>query len=251
VPTALVVEQAASDPGRSTGDGIGRGARAAIGGAIGTLLGIVVSGPVAVVLVQALHPQPPWVDARTFAARFHPLQTLPYLGGVVLVGGLLLLVVGLRDLAGARHKTQANLALVLAGVFAALVFLNYVVQSTVVPVLASDYDEANGPLLGALTMANPRSLGWALEMWGWGFAGVATGLLGPVFHGARLENATRRALMANAAMSVAGTAWTVIAPGWVMTPAGLAMYAAWNALLVAMALLVFAAVRRRVRRETA
>ena len=53
--------------------------------------------------------------------------------------------------------------MLLAGVFASLVFLNYVVQSTFLPHLARHRSPADDPLIGALAMANPTSLAWALR----------------------------------------------------------------------------------------
>jgi len=36
-------------------------------GAAGTLLGVILSGPLAVLVVNATHPQPAWESARVFA----------------------------------------------------------------------------------------------------------------------------------------------------------------------------------------
>ena len=77
-----------------------------------------------------------------------------------------------------RPVTQA--ALVFTGVYAALVALNYVVQTTFVPALVTHGDIADAPLIAAFTMAQPRSLAWGLEMWGYGFLGLATWLVAPV-----------------------------------------------------------------------
>src|SRR5689334_13171291 len=45
--------------------------RVGIGGAVATLFGIVLSGPRALVWLNAAHPQPDWTDAETFARHFH------------------------------------------------------------------------------------------------------------------------------------------------------------------------------------
>jgi hypothetical protein len=84
-------------------------------------------------------------------------------------------------------------------------------------------------------------------MWGWGFFGVATWLVAPVFGGSALERATRLTFRGNGPVSVVGALATVARPGWVMTPAGLAAFAAWNLLLAAMALLAFLSLRQRLR----
>lgn len=86
-------------------------------------------------------------------------------------------------------------------------------------------------------MANPLSLCWGIEMWGYAILGVATWVLA-VFY---LE--TNKILVfllrLNGWMSVAGAVLTVINLEWVMTPAGLAAYAAWNILMIVLMILIY------------
>ncbi|MFI5309164.1 MAG: hypothetical protein ACHQ53_17540, partial [Polyangiales bacterium] len=140
--------------------------RAGVHGAIGTIAGIVLSGPLAVALVNTTHPQPPWGGPALFARSFHPIQVIPYPGGIFLVAGVVLLIASVRGLAQPAQQILADVALVFCAVFATLVFLNYIVQTTYVPVLARDYTEATGSILTLFSMSNPKSLAWALEMWG-------------------------------------------------------------------------------------
>jgi hypothetical protein len=221
-------------------------ARLGMVGAAATLVGILLSGPLAVWLVNATHPQPPWAGPELFARSFHPIQILPYPGGIVLVAGLVLLIAGARAAADDAKAALADAALVFCAVSATMVCLNYVLQTTFVPVLASEHRDSDAALLAALSMSNPKSLAWALEMWGWGFLGVATWLVAPGFRGGRLERATRWAFVANGLVSIAGAVWTVLRPGWVMTGAGLIVFALWNLLLLAMAWLALLAFRRRL-----
>lgn len=229
---------------RPTGGGPLRLAR---WGALGTLAGFVLSGPAAVAFVTAVAPQPRWQGAEVFARHFHPVQMLPYAGGLVLVVALLVLLASLAVLAPEALRARAVAALLFAAPFAAFIFLNYVLQTTFVPVLARAYEPTDAALLGALSMSNPRSLAWGIEMWGWGFLGVATWLLAPVFTGGALERATAMAFVANGVVSVIGTLWTVARPGWVMTGIGLAMFAVWNLLLATMAVLALLSLGRRSR----
>jgi len=225
------------------------GCRLGISGAIGTILGIVVSGPLAVGLVEATHPQPPWNGPALFARSFHPIQIVPYAGGILLVAGLVLLIASSHAIADDSQRPLANAALVFSAVFATLVFMNYIVQTTFVPGLVNGYVEPSAPILAALSMANPKSLAWAFEMWGWGFLGVATWLVARVFSSTRLERAAGRALAANGPISIGGGVWTAVQPGWMMTRAGLVAFALWNVLLFAMAVLVLIALRRRLRAD--
>ena len=213
--------------------------------ALGALLGVLLSGPLAVALVNATHPQPPWRDAAAFAHNYHPIQLLPYAGGILLVAALIVLVSSLHASARVGDKAMTGAALVFAAAFAAFIFFNYVAQTTFVPDLARRYEPANAPIIAALSMSNPRSLAWGIEMWGWGLLGVATWLLSPVFDRTALERAAALTFMANGPVSIAGALWTIARPGWVMTPAGLAAFAAWNVLLAAMAALAFIALGRR------
>lgn len=213
--------------------------------AAGTLLGVLLSGPVAVALVGMTHPQPPWQGAEVFARSYHPIQMLPYLGGIVLVVALVGLSASVHAMARDEHKVRTQIALVLTGVFATLIFFNYVVQTTFLPDLARNFEDRSAPVIAAFSMANPKSLAWGIEMWGWGLLGVATWLIAPVFHGNRLERATALAFILNGPISIAGAIWTVASPGWVLTSTGLVAFALWNALLALMAALALAAFRRR------
>jgi hypothetical protein len=211
------------------------------------LLGVVLSGPLAVVVIELTRPQPAWANPRIFAEHYHPLQTMPYVAGLLLVGGFVALVASLHAMARAELRGRTTIALVFTAVFATFVFLNYVLQTTFVPALASRDLEANGPLVAALSMVNPRSLGWCLEMWGYGFLGVATWLVAPVLSGDRLERLTAWTLVANGPVSIAPVAAMAAWPGWTMTIPGLAAFVAWNLLVLAMAGLALATFRRRLR----
>ncbi|HET7545302.1 MAG TPA: hypothetical protein VFK05_35795 [Polyangiaceae bacterium] len=217
-------------------------------GATGVLIGIFLSGPLAVGLVNVTHPQPPWHGARAFAAAYHPLQLLPYLGGIVLVSALLVLMASLREVAPEVHRARVGAALIFSSAFAALIFFNYVVQCTFLPELTRDYDPDDAALIAALSMSNPTSLAWGIEMWGWGLLGIATWLAAPAFRASGLERATARCFAANAPLSIAGALLTVVRPGWVMTLPGLVAFGAWNLLLTAMALLAWLSLRRREQR---
>jgi hypothetical protein len=209
-----------------------------------TLLGIVVSGPLALLVVSATHPQPQWQGPELYARSFHPIQVFPYLGGLLLVGGLVSLITSIHALARDDYKPLTGTAVVLAAVFATFIFFNYVVQTTYLPTLARHYDDRYAGVVATLSMANPTSLGWAIEMWGYAFIGVATWLVAPVFHGGRLERVTAWTFIANGPVSLAGGILTTAHPGWVMTTAGLVAFSVWNVLLAVMAALALAVFRR-------
>lgn len=57
--------------------------------------------------------------------------------------------------------------------FTAVVFLNYIIQTTYVPYLAINRPPELAAVLPVFTMANPGSFAWALEMYGWGGIGLS------------------------------------------------------------------------------
>lgn len=213
---------------------------------IGVVVGIVLSGPLAVLWVESSHPQPPWQSAQVWVDHYHPGQLLPYAGGFVLVASSIAWIASVHAGAARNRRGLSAAALVFTGAFAALIFLNYLFQAVVLPSLVSDYDPNDATLVAALSMANPRSLAWQVEMWGWGAFGVATWLVAPTFGGSRLERATGIAFTANGVLSVVGAVLTVVLPGWVLSSGGLVAFATWNGLLLVMALLCLRVFRARL-----
>lgn len=209
-------------------------------GALGTMAGILLSGPIAVALVEAVAPQPPWSGPEAFVAAWSPWQVVPYVAGFVLVGSLVALMVGAWVVAPPRHRPRATLALVLTGVFATMIVINYTLQVALVPSLVAGARASHGVLVEVFSMGNPTSLAWALEMIGYGVLGVATWIAAPVMADLGLRWAAR-AFVANGVMSVAGAVWTALDPGWEPTTAGLVAFALWNVVLFAMAWLALAA----------
>lgn len=218
-------------------------ASSAVTGAAVTLAGIVLSGPVSLALVR-LHPQPAWSGPDAFARAFHPLQTMPYFTGFLLVGGALYLIAALHVLARDGVRARAAAALGFAAAFAALIIFNYIVQTTFVPALVHSRSAETAPLLTALSLSNPAALGWAIEMWGYAVLGVATWLIAPVLSDYGRSGRVAAALfVANGPVSIVGAVWTALRPGWVMTPAGFGMFAGWNLLVLVMVALVIPALR--------
>jgi hypothetical protein len=224
--------------------------RTGIYAAMATLIGLLLSGPPAIVLLAELHPQPPWQGAEVFAQNFHPSQAFPYWAGFFLVGAYVVLMASLHALATEAQKPRATAALVFTAAFASLVFLNYVLQTTVIPGLVRPYSPENAAVIALLSMSNPTSLAWALEMWAWAFLGVATWLASPIFSTGRVERLASAAFVANGVSSVFSALCTAARPAWVMTVPGFVGFLSWNALVFAMSMLVVLALRRRLRDQT-
>ena len=162
------------------------------------------------------------------------------------------MIAALQALAREPLRARATAALGFAAAFAALIFFNYVVQTTFVPALVQGGSPDDRPLVAALALSNPRALGWAIEMWGYAVLGVATWLIAPVLADYGRSGRVAAALfVANGPVSIVGAVWTALQPGWVMTPPGLALFALWNLLVIAMVTLAIAAFRTNVRNATA
>ncbi len=66
--------------------------RLGIFGAAANIAGIVLSGPLGLVLVTLIHPNPAWTTPQAWAANFHPIQTFPFFGGFLLLGGYVVML---------------------------------------------------------------------------------------------------------------------------------------------------------------
>jgi hypothetical protein len=209
-------------------------------GAMVALTGYILSGPAGFLLVRSVQPQPAWESAATFARYYHVVQDVPYYFGLLLIGGMLMLAAGHCLLARDEpHEVRfhALLSLAWTTAFAALIFFNYLVQTTYVRHLALAYEPAHDTAITIFSMANPRSLAWATEMWGYGILGVATWLLAGYYRGR--SRPIRLLLIANGIVSILTVVFTVIDISWVLTPFGLAGYFVWNALMIALMALLW------------
>jgi thiol:disulfide interchange protein len=94
-------------------------------------------------------------------------------------------------------------------------------------------------------LQNPKSIAWAIEMWGYGLFGIATWLVAPVLDRTPIERAAGRLMIANGVISLAGGFVTAFKLDWVMTTAGMVSYRLWNVLVFALAALLVATFRAR------
>jgi len=225
--------------------------RLVLWGAVVTLVGALLSGPVSVAVLAVIRPASTWVDAATFARDYRPVDALPYFLGFMLVAGSVMMITAMYHAAEDRHRPPALMAVVSVTAYAALVLFNYVNQTTFLPALVRSYRPENDVLIGALTMANPLSLAWALEMWSYAFLGLATALVAPVFYRSRLEKTVAWLLVANGVVSVISALVTAADLDWVLTTPGLVGFMVWNVLLIVITFLIVVAARRRMAAQTA
>lgn len=213
------------------------------------IVGLLLSGPVGMLIISLTKPQPAWQLTQIFAANYHWIQAFPYFAGFLIIIGFLLMMIGLYEISEPDKRVYALAALVFTVVFAALVSLNYIFQTTFVPALLNTYARDKNEIVSAFTMANPNSLGWALEMWGYAFLGAATWFASKLFGRSKLERFIAFLFILNGITSITSALWTAIDSSWIATTAGLIAYVVWNVLILAIAVSVLYVVRSRLNAE--
>ena len=202
-------------------------------------IGILFSGPVGLFIVRASGEQPPWQSVKVFVENYSPIQAMPYAFGFLLVAGFLLFFASLVNAGKDEQKPLEMMGLTLGIVFGSLISLNYIIQVAYIP-NALDQNEA---ILSFATMANPKSLAWAIEMFGYAILGLATIVVAPLFSGGGLQRTIKRLLIVNGVASIGGAvAATMDLSAMLSTPAMIGYYF-WNILIVVIMVLIIAQFR--------
>lgn len=217
-------------------------------GAMLTAAGIIASGPLAIVVVALVQAQPLWDGPALYVDSFHRIQTLPFYFGFLLVVGSILMLVSVYLLS--RRRAAALAALIFMSIGASFAIVNYVTQTTFIPALVNVYAPELDPVITLLSMANPGSLAWALEMWGYGFMGLGTWLAAGFFGTSRLERVAKTLFILNGAVSIFGALIASMDLAGVFTVAGLVGYGVWNLLYLALAVVFFRVLQTRRAAET-
>ena len=210
-------------------------------GALVALLGFIMSGPAAFLIVHLVKPQPVWVSPEVFAANYSMIQDLPFYFGFLLIGGMLMVVAG-HYLNFKEDDDEKKFHLLISFgwtvAFFALISFNYICQTTFVHNLALNYKPEYDSAIAIFSMSNPLSFCWANEMWGYAFLGIATMLMAGYYR--NKNNFIRVLLVANGIVSVISAVWTIIDVSWVMTTVGLIAYFVWNVLMIVMMFGIYA-----------
>ena len=219
--------------------------RMAIGGAALTIAGVVLSGPIGFLLVSFVHPPGAWDGAAAFARDFRAIDAAPFAAGFALILGWVMLVAGIASMALPATRPRATVAVIFTAVFAALITFNYICQTTLVPGLARAYRPEYDGIIATFSMANPLSLSWGIEMWGYACLGVATWFLADVFARGRVERMVAALMRVNGVVSVAAAVLYAVRHDWPLGIAGFVAYCIWNVLVFVLAGLVVIALRAR------
>jgi len=210
--------------------------------AIITICGTLFSGPLAFLAVSAIQPQPEWGGPQVYVDNFHPIQSITFYFGFLLVCGSVLMIAYIYY---TSQDFRTLLALIFTSIACGLISFNYFTEATFIPALVRNYTPAQDAILTTFAVTNPYSLFWVIEMWGYGFLGLGTLFAAGFFTTRGLEGVTRVLFLANGVVSLAGALYTSIRLEWVLSVAGLVSYGLWNILYLALAVLFLLVVRRR------
>jgi len=208
--------------------------------AILVIVGSMFSGPFGYLIVNLVNPIP-WKDASSFAAQYHPIQTLPYWFGFLYLAGFILFIATSRQLLKEKDWIFGDAALVTTSVFAALIGFNYILQVGFIPNARMD----PGEVFAAFAMNNPKSISWSIEMFGWGFLGASTWLISPAFTNSRLQRIARALLITNGVGSIFNAVLVSVLPSFVLQVPGLLAYFIWNAMIWVIMILIIIDIRAK------
>ena len=166
--------------------------------------GAVLSGPVAAVVVSRVAPQPAWTGVDRLRRQLPPCAGAPLRARVPPSRRIRVVLRVVPRACGCVLRVRASAALVFTGIYASLIFTNYTMQLGFIPRVLKE----RPAYLAALTMANPSSFAWFLEMFGYAAMGVATWLLADGFRGSHRADAIRWLLIGNGVLSILGAACT-------------------------------------------
>lgn len=196
------------------------------------IFGIIFSGLVFPLITTIFYPQPQWQNAELFIESFHPLQTATFFCGYFLVIGSLFTFIALYLTSNETHKMWALSGLAINVVFTALVFLNYIIQTTYIPYLSTNNPPETSSVLAVFSMANPGSLAWALEMYGWGGIGLSFVFMAFIFENNKLQQTLKILFLVNGISSCISAIITSVNMNWLFSPAGFAALIIWNLLVL-------------------
>jgi hypothetical protein len=182
-----------------------------------------------------------WVDAATYAARYRRLEQVPFWFGFLFIGAWLAFFARLAAHAEPADRMRALAALAVAAAYAAMIATNYTLQIGYVPQLAARAD----PAVAYLTMANPESVAWVLEMFGYAMLGAACWVAAPLFRDAPRGATIVALLRTNGIVNIAGAVAMEFGADWLLAPIGVAAYLLWNGLVVGTMAVIAVAFRPR------
>lgn len=200
-----------------------------------TIAGILFSGPLGLFISNLVQAQPSWENAEVFILHYHPIQRLTFLFGFIMILGFVMFISAIGQLADNQvKKVYSGMAIIFAAVYVVIIGLNYTLQVAYIPAVM----HLNPEVAGMLTMVNPMSVSWVLEMFGYAFLGLSVWFLVPLLEGSKRTGTIRVLMILNGIVSILGAIITVFNISWVLSTAGLISYLVWNLLILIIMVLV-------------
>ena len=180
-------------------------------------------GPLAVLFASL-----PWF-------KYEIIQRFSLIPGLLLAPTFIILMTSLHYYAPESKKIFTQIGISFAVVFAVMVGFSYYLQLTMVHQYGII---GNKQAITILSMANPRSLYWIIEMFAYGFLGMATLVIAPIFKDGKLDNLIQRSMIINGVVSIASMIYYVINPDMTLQIIGLIGYVVWNIIFLTLLILL-------------
>jgi len=211
-----------------------------------TLIGTLISGPITFLAVSEIKPQPEWISAQVYVDNYHPIQSITFYFGFLLILGSVMMIAFIHS---KQKSLKSLLAVIFTAIGAGLISFNYSTEATIIPALVRNYSSELDPIIRILSVTNPYSIFWSIEMWGYGFLGLGTLLSMGYFGDQSVEKWAKALFLANGILSCVGALITGIYVEWVLSTVGLVSYALWNVLYMVLAILFLLVVTRRAKEK--
>ena len=144
-----------------------------------------------------------------------------------------------------KDRFLGDSALIATSIFATLIGMNYLLQVGFVPKAIAQPNE----VLAAFTMNNPDSICWMLEMFGWGFLGVALWLVISAFDNFKFGKIIKGLIILNGVGSIVASVLAALLPSSLLLQIpGLIAYFVWNILIWVIMILVIIDLRKNLQK---
>jgi hypothetical protein len=147
--------------------------------------------------------------------------------GFLLIPAFISMIVSIHVL-NSSHKMMSMVGVVFSGMYGVLISLNYALEMSFIG--------RQTPVPDAFNMENPESIFWTIEVLGYFFMGLSTGILVPMFHSNITDRAIQLFFLINAVLGVGG-----LIGYWMDFPLTIMLggLMVWNIVMPIAAILVF------------
>lgn len=147
--------------------------------------------------------------------------------GFLLIPAFISMIVSIH-LLNTSHRMMGMVGVVFASMYGVLISLNYALELSFIG--------RQTPIPDAFNMENPESIFWTIEVLGYFFMGLSTGMLVPLFHANMIDRAIQFLFLINAILGIGG-----LIGYWMDFPLSMMLggLMVWNIIMPIAAVLVF------------